>query len=211
MPQVKKAIAPKASASAVRASTTAKATASAPNNDRPGAATARERPVPAGAPTRPAARKEATLQRAPIQAVLTGVEPMKGQARLTKRALKERYQIEQNVHSTPSVLYEMISTPSGFSKWFCDDVNVRGEEFTFLWGNEQQTAVIVGHKQGELMRFHWTDDDDEGSFFELRIRVDAITNEVALLVTDHAWPAEVPAARQLWESQIAHLLRVLGS
>jgi len=197
--QVNKAIAPKASPSAARPSTAAKATASAPKNDRPDAR------------TKPPVRKEAMRQRAPIQAVLTGVEPMKGPARLTKRALKERYQIEQNVHSTPSVLFEMISTPSGFSKWFCDDVNVRGEEFTFLWGNEQQAAVIVGHKQGELMRFHWTDDDDEGSYFELRIRIDAITNEVALLVTDHAWPAEVPASRQLWESQIAQLLRVLGS
>jgi hypothetical protein len=43
------------------------------------------------------------------------------------------------------------------------------------------------------------------------VRVDAMTNEVALIVTDHAWPREVEQARNLWNSQIANLLRVLGA
>ena len=57
----------------------------------------------------------------------------------------------------------------------------------------------------------WDDDDDAGAFFELRIRVDPMTNDVALVVTDHAWPKDLPEARALWDSQVANLARVLGA
>jgi uncharacterized protein YndB with AHSA1/START domain len=142
---------------------------------------------------------------------MTNVDPLSGPVRSLKKALKERFTVETYIHSTPFALYEMISTPSGLSKWFCDDVNVRGEEFTFIWGMDEQTAEVLSRKQGELIRFHWKDDDDEGSFFELRIRIDSLTNEVALVVTDHAWPRELPEARQLWESQVHTLQRALGA
>ena len=52
---------------------------------------------------------------------------------------------------------------------------------------------------------------DENAYFEFRIRIDAMTNEVALIVTDHAWPDEVEETKNLWNSQIASLIRVLGA
>ncbi|MBK8338804.1 MAG: hypothetical protein IPK99_01740 [Flavobacteriales bacterium] len=45
----------------------------------------------------------------------------------------------------------------------------------------------------------------------MRIRVDDMTNDVALVVTDHAWPKDVDSARQLWTSQVAQLVRVIGA
>ena len=169
--------------------------------------------VPAAAKkeaNKPSAKKP-VVPKGPIMAVMTGVDPLSGPVRTLKRALKERFIVEHYVRSTPFALYELISTPSGFSKWFCDDVNVRGEEFTFIWGNDEQTAEVLSRKQGELIRLHWKDDEDEGSFFELRIRIDALTNEVAMVITDHAWPNELDKARQLWESQMTTLQRVLGA
>ncbi|MCB0794108.1 MAG: SRPBCC domain-containing protein [Flavobacteriales bacterium] len=124
---------------------------------------------------------------------------------------KQVYVMEFLVRSAPTVLYNLISTPSGFSEWFCDDVNVKDDNYSFEWDGETEVARCVGRKQGELIRFHWEDDDDPGSFFELRIRIDAMTQEVALVVTDHAWPREVESGRNLWSSQIATLQRVLGA
>lgn len=176
----------------------------------PAAPAPKKEASPAAPPPKAPKTKEPKVKE-PIIAVMTGVDPLSGPVRAMKRALKERFQVEIYVRSTPFALYESISTPSGFSKWFCDDVNVRGEEFTFIWGNDQQTAEVLSRKQGELIRFHWKDDDDEGSFFELRIRIDTLTNEVALVITDHAWPNELAEARQLWESQVHTLQRVLGA
>jgi hypothetical protein len=121
-------------------------------------------------------------------------------------------QMEFMVRSAPAVLFELISTPSGFSEWYCVDVNVRGDQYTFIWEDgEEEQATLIGRKIGEVIRFHRNDDEDPNSFFEFRVRIDAMTNEVALIVTDHAWPHEVEATRNLWSSQIASLLRVLGA
>lgn len=128
-----------------------------------------------------------------------------------KKPLKERVTMEFEVRSAPNVLYDLISTPSGFSEWYCDDVDVRGDQYTFKWGPEEEATTMIGRRLGEVIRFHRNDDTDEAAFFEFRIRIDAMTNEVALIVTDHAWPGEVEETRSLWASQIASLLRVLGA
>ena len=126
--------------------------------------------------------------------------------------MKERVQIEFLVRSAPTVLFELISTPSGFAEWYCTDVNVRGDQYTFVWeGEEEEETTLIGRKIGEVIRFHRNDDEDDASYFEFRIRIDAMTNEVALIVTDHAWPNEVEATRNLWNTQIGSLLRVLGA
>lgn len=128
-----------------------------------------------------------------------------------KQATKEKVQIEFMVRSAPTVLFELLSTPSGFAEWYCDDVNVRGDQYTFMWQGEEEPTTMIGRKLGEVIRFHRNDDDDENSYFEFRVRIDPMTNEVALIVTDHAWPDEVDETKNLWNSQIANLLRVLGA
>ena len=86
-----------------------------------------------------------------------------------------------------------------------------GDQFTFRWGMDAQTAQCLSRKFGELMRFQWEDDDDQGSYFELRIRIDPMTNETCLVVTDHAWPKDLVEAKALWGSQIHTLQRMLGA
>lgn len=128
-----------------------------------------------------------------------------------KKPLKERVQLEFQMRSSPNMLYELISTPSGFSEWYCNDVNVRDDQYTFLWDGEEEETTMIGRKVGEVIRFRRNDDEDPNAYFEFRVKIDAMTNEVALIVTDHAWPAEVEETRTLWNSQIGDLMRVLGA
>lgn len=174
------------------------------------AATVATKPAPVGRPAPKAASvKEAEAITAPRPTPRPAQPPP--MPVVMKKALKEKVTIEFMVNSSPAVLYEMISSPSGFAEWYCTDVNVRGDQYTFIWPDEQESTTLIGRKLGEVIRFHRNDDDDEGSYFEFRVRIDAMTNEVALIVTDHAWPAEVEETRNLWNSQIHSLLRVLGA
>lgn len=169
-----------------------------------------EKPAsPAKAGKAPVAKE--TKPKQPIIAVMAGVEPIGGPAKTLKRAMKERFSMEFYLNATPGSLYDMLSTPSGLSEWFCEDVDVRGDQFTFRWGGDTQTAQCLSRKFGELMRFQWEDDEDQGAYFELRIRIDPMTNETCLVVTDHAWPKDMEEARALWGSQIHTLQRVLGA
>ncbi|MCB0429939.1 MAG: SRPBCC domain-containing protein [Flavobacteriales bacterium] len=124
---------------------------------------------------------------------------------------KERYSLEFIVKSSPKILFNCISTPSGLSEWFSDDVNVRDQIYTFLWDGDEQQAELLDIKPNESIRFHWLDDEDPDTYFEFRIAKDDLTGEIALVVTDHADKAEKDEAMRLWNSQIHDLMHVIGS
>ncbi|MEL0455929.1 START-like domain-containing protein [Flavobacteriaceae bacterium SZ-1-7] len=126
---------------------------------------------------------------------------------------KIRFDIEFPIHASPQLLYQYISTPSGLSEWFSDNVNSRGEMFTFIWDGSQEKAKLLNKKSGERVKFRWlADEEDELScYFEIRIQVDEITKDVSLIVTDFAEEDEIDEAKMLWENQISSLKQVLGS
>ena len=126
---------------------------------------------------------------------------------------KEKFEMEFVIHASPSLLYQYISTPSGLSEWFADNVNSRGELFTFIWDGSEEQAKLLSKKSNERIKFRWLEDDEDGAafFFEMRIQVDEITKDVSLMVTDFAEDDEVEEAKMLWDNQISSLKQVLGS
>ena len=126
---------------------------------------------------------------------------------------KVKYELEFEVKSSTSVLYNMISTPSGLSEWFADDVNIKDDTFSFFWDGASEEAKLITKKKGESVKFQWEDDIDDGlkTYFELAIKVDDLTNDVALMITDFADEDEMDEAKLLWENQIADLKMVIGS
>ena len=126
---------------------------------------------------------------------------------------KIRYEIEFPITSSPQLLYQYISTPSGLSEWFADNVNSRGEFFTFIWNDSQEKARLASKKTGEKVKFKWIDDKgkDTEYFFELHILVDELTKDVSLMVVDFADKDEVEEATLLWENQISDLKHLIGS
>lgn len=123
---------------------------------------------------------------------------------------KVKYELEYIIRTSPKILYQMISTPSGLSDWFSDDVNVEKDTFTFIWERSEETAELVSKKFPDFIRFRWVE-EDEDTFFEFRIKIDPMTNEVALIVTDFADPDEEEENKSLWDSQVSELKHVLGS
>lgn len=126
---------------------------------------------------------------------------------------KVRYEIEFPINSSPQLLYQYISTPSGLAEWFADDVNSRGEFFTFIWDDSQEKARLASKKSGEKVKFRWVDEKNKDTeyFFELHILEDELTKDVSLLVVDFAEKSEVKEATKLWENQISDLKHLIGS
>jgi uncharacterized protein YndB with AHSA1/START domain len=128
-------------------------------------------------------------------------------------AMTDRIQFEMEfpIQVSQRLLYQYISTPSGLSEWFADNVNSRGEKFTFIWDDSEETANLISKKMSEKIRFQWLDDEDTDYFFDLRIQFDEITKDVSLIVTDFAEDDEVEESKMLWTNQVLDLKKVLGS
>lgn len=126
---------------------------------------------------------------------------------------KLRYEIEFPINSSPQLLYQYISTPSGLSEWFADNVNSRGELFTFIWDDTKERARLASKKTGERIKFKWIDENEKDTdyYFELKIMEDEITKDVSLLVVDFAFQDELEESKLLWENQISDLKHVIGS
>ena len=126
---------------------------------------------------------------------------------------KVKFEMEFPIQASPQLLYQYISTPSGMSEWFADNVNSRGEKFTFIWDGSEEKARLLSKKSGERVKFRWMADEEaeDNYYFEIRIQVDEITKDVSLIVTDYAEEDEIDEAKMLWDNQISDLKQVLGS
>jgi len=124
---------------------------------------------------------------------------------------KVKFELEFPIQASPSLLYQYISTPSGMGEWFADNINSRGEIFTFIWGESEEQAKLLTKKSGERIKMRWLDDEDTSYFFEMRIQVDEITKDVSLMITDFAEEDELEESKMLWENMISDLKHVLGS
>jgi uncharacterized protein YndB with AHSA1/START domain len=125
---------------------------------------------------------------------------------------RKKVELEYLLKTSPKILYNMISTPSGLSEWFADDVNVRGEVLTFFWDGSEEKAKVLAKVKDQFIRFQWDYDEGEDVFFEFRIKIDPITREVALIITDFVdEDDDEESATGLWESQVDDLRRVLGA
>ena len=79
-------------------------------------------------------------------------------------------------------------------------------------GWTQEDAKLLKKKDNQYIRFKWADDDEAESYFEFKIQIDEMTQDVALIVTDFAEDEdEKEEQTNLWTKQIDQLKRAIGS
>jgi len=122
----------------------------------------------------------------------------------------KKYRLEFPIRSSVNILFNCLSTPSGLSEWFADDVNCNRNIYTFIWNNAEQDAELLNVSNNYFVKFRWLDFPKD-TFFEFRIEVDGVTNDVVLTVTDFAEEDEIQESKDLWTSQINTLMKNLGS
>lgn len=125
---------------------------------------------------------------------------------------KVKLEMEFSIHASPNMIYQYITTPSGLSEWFADDVNSRGKIYTFIWDGEEEKAKVSNQKTNEKVKYKWIDENNEetGTYIEFKIIIDELTKDVSLLVTDYCEEDE-EETRMWWENQINDLKHIIGA
>ena len=81
---------------------------------------------------------------------------------------KIKYEIEFPIRSSLRILYNQISTASGLSEWFADNVNLSGKIYTFFWDGDQQNAELLSKKNNQWIKFRWLEEPTH-TYFELKM------------------------------------------
>lgn len=128
-------------------------------------------------------------------------------------AEKEKFEMEFLLRTSLKSLDTMLSTPSGLSEWFADDVNIKDDVYSFFWDGVSEEARILSKKNNARVKWRWieAEEDGEDTFFEFRYEVDPMTKSVILTVTDFADDDEMEETQRLWDKQIGTLKRMLGA
>jgi uncharacterized protein YndB with AHSA1/START domain len=135
----------------------------------------------------------------------------KSKKTLPKKEPKGKFELEYVIRTSAGILYEFLTSPSGLSEWFADDVNIHDGVFTFFWEGSEQKAKLLGFKEEKFVRLQWLD-KPEGTYFEFRIERDELTGDISLMIVDFAdEAADMETSKRLWDSQINKLLNVIGS
>ena len=86
--------------------------------------------------------------------------------------------------------------------------------YTYFFGTAaKKVHVCSPKKREEFVKFRWIEDEEDGinSFFEFRIKIDDLTGDTAVVITDFAEEDEMDDAKELWAAQIDRLKQVLGA
>jgi hypothetical protein len=127
--------------------------------------------------------------------------------------MKEIFQIQQILNTSPKILEGKLTSPSGLGEWFADDVNIRDGNYFFTWDGFEEEAVLISQKPTQFIRFQWQNDIDEGldTYFDLSYSLDPMTQAITLTVTDFSEPEDKESNILMWEQQIQRLRRLIGA
>ncbi|MDG1747120.1 MAG: START-like domain-containing protein [Bacteroidia bacterium] len=124
---------------------------------------------------------------------------------------KMKLELEYALRSSPQILYQYISTPSGLQIWFADHVDIMGGgEYRFAWDDgTAYRAKMIKSTTNKLTRFELIDQD--GDYLEFKIVQDDITGDVELIITEFVEEEEAEMAASIWDSAIDTLCSTIGA
>jgi uncharacterized protein YndB with AHSA1/START domain len=124
-------------------------------------------------------------------------------------AKKKAISLEYIVKSSPSILYDFISTTSGLAQWFADKVDNTRSHWVFEWNGSEEEAELIESHEPEFVKFRWTHQAKD-EYFEMRIKISDISRDTILIVTDFAEPNEIKDVTLLWDSTVKILRQHIG-
>ena len=121
-----------------------------------------------------------------------------------------KYTVDYLIKSSPTILFDFLSTASGLSQWFADRVeDNNADELVFFWEGYPEKAAIVDAVDNEFIRFEMESGEDE-EYLEFRIEKSEVTADTILIITDFADKTDIPDQKKLWDSQIKTLTNRVG-
>lgn len=129
---------------------------------------------------------------------------------------KNKITIERTLRSrSKSIIWELISTPAGLSRWIAEEVRQEGEELIFTWGKpgqeyETRRATVLIKVRNQSLRFRWEDEDAPSAYTEIALVAPDVADELALRVTDYAEPDDEESVTYMWNHDLDRLQYKMG-
>ncbi len=120
-----------------------------------------------------------------------------------------KYTLDYVIKSSPTILFNFLSTPSGLAQWFAEHVDNTEDNYSFFWEGVEEKANVIDKEDKIFIKFRMEDAEGD-EYLEFRIERSPITGDTILIITDFADDYDMEDQKQLWNSQVDSLISRVG-
>ena len=128
---------------------------------------------------------------------------------------KRRFEMEYPINASPKLLFPYLSSASGLSQWFCDDVRLDPDHrLNMVWDKQNHYAEIAVQRPGRSIRYVFLDERkqplSDANYLDFSLEYSKITDSVFLRVTDYSDHGNDKEQQELWDSLVGKLREQVG-
>ncbi|MDQ3535464.1 MAG: START-like domain-containing protein [Bacteroidota bacterium] len=127
---------------------------------------------------------------------------------------KHKFTTEFEINASKKMLYPYLSSASGLSQWFADDVNITEDKvFNFIYDGQDHKARMTTHKINSFVKFELLENgkpDQDPNYFEFKLEMNELTQSVFIRIIDYSENDDEEELEELWSNLIDVLKEIVG-
>ncbi len=130
---------------------------------------------------------------------------------------KLKFVSDYQINTSRKIIYPYLSTASGLSQWFADDVVINEDKvYNFIYDGEDHFARPTIMRSNRHVKFEFFDPQEgEGngvdhSFIEFKLEENELTQTFYLRVIEYGDAFDEQEQRSIWEGLITNLKEIIG-
>ncbi len=128
---------------------------------------------------------------------------------------KVKFVADFEVRASQKMLFPYLSSASGLSQWFADDVNINEDKiYSFFWDGDEFKAKKVSQRANISVKFEFLpetdEDEDDPNYIELKLNINELTQSVFIQITDYSDFDDQQEQLDLYENTVHSLKELIG-
>ena len=129
---------------------------------------------------------------------------------------KQKFMGEYSINASRKMLFPYLSTASGLSLWFADDVNINNINKTliFIVDGEEKIARIDSVKKNRYIKFSFLEDGEvrkDHDYLEFRLEINELTQSVFIRIIEYTETDDLEESFQIWDNLLSQLKEIIGA
>ncbi|UCS92666.1 ATPase [Echinicola marina] len=129
--------------------------------------------------------------------------------------VKNKFVADYQVNTSKKIIFPYLSTASGLSEWFADDVTIDADKnFNFVYDGLDHYARIAAIRSNHGVKFEFFDpampDEEDHSYVEFRLDENELTQTLFLKVIDYSDSYDDSEQEEIWEGLVSTLKEIIG-
>lgn len=130
---------------------------------------------------------------------------------------KIKFVADYQINTSKKIIYPYLSTASGLSQWFADDVIINEDKiYNFIYDGENHYARPVIMRTNHHVKFEFSDpyeeeeEESDKPFIEFKLEENELTQTFYLRVIEYGDAYDEQEQASIWEGLIGSLKEIIG-